>query len=51
MMTMDLSKCLGFRDSYLFYTKNTNIRRINGSMADKEVRVGKVYGNGEFCVL
>ncbi|KAI9340052.1 chromatin remodelling complex Rsc7/Swp82 subunit-domain-containing protein [Zopfochytrium polystomum] len=36
MLTMDLSKCLGFRDSYLFYLRNPELKRINATAADKE---------------
>ncbi|KAI8853791.1 hypothetical protein BC829DRAFT_486560 [Chytridium lagenaria] len=35
MMTMEVSKSLSFRDSYLFYLKNPNLRRINATEEDK----------------
>ncbi|KAJ3144363.1 hypothetical protein HK101_002716 [Irineochytrium annulatum] len=36
MMTMDISKALGYRDSYLFYRENKHLRRINASEEDKQ---------------
>ncbi|KAJ3143808.1 hypothetical protein HK101_003055 [Irineochytrium annulatum] len=34
-MTMEISKALGYRDSYLFYVKNQHLRRINATDEDK----------------
>ncbi|KAJ1548102.1 hypothetical protein HK405_004211 [Cladochytrium tenue] len=36
MMTMDLTKILGLRDSHFFYVKNPGIRRVLASREDKE---------------
>ena len=34
--SLDASKALGFRDTYIFFLRNTTIKRINGSDADRE---------------
>ncbi|KAJ1553722.1 hypothetical protein HK405_007100 [Cladochytrium tenue] len=36
MLTMDLAKILGLRDSHFFYVKNPGIRRVLASQEDKE---------------
>ena len=34
--SLDAAKALDYRDTYIFFTKNTNVKRVNGSDADRE---------------
>lgn len=36
LFSLDASKLLGFRDSYIFFLRNTKVQRINASEADRE---------------
>ncbi|KAI8894495.1 chromatin remodelling complex Rsc7/Swp82 subunit-domain-containing protein [Globomyces pollinis-pini] len=36
LFSLDASKLLGFRDTYIFFLRNSNIKRINGTEEDRE---------------
>jgi hypothetical protein len=36
LISLDCSKLLGYRDTYIFYLRNPDIKRLNGSDADRE---------------
>ncbi|KAJ3082989.1 PHD finger protein 10, partial [Quaeritorhiza haematococci] len=46
MLTMDVSKILGFRDSYIFFMRNPNFNRIYANDQDREylIKSGMVPG-------
>jgi hypothetical protein len=35
LYSIDVSKLLGFRDTYIFFLRNPNVKRINGTEADR----------------
>lgn len=36
LYSLDASKLLGFRDTYIFFLRNENVKRINGTEEDRE---------------
>ncbi|KAJ3325345.1 PHD finger protein 10 [Boothiomyces sp. JEL0866] len=36
LYSLEASKLLGFRDTYIFFLRNTNVKRVNGTEEDRE---------------
>ncbi len=36
LYSLDACKMLGFRDTYIFFLRNENVKRVNGTEEDRE---------------